>query len=287
MRAGDLPPGTAPWSGTPDPDALVLLFASKAQQCAAPWFNGTLQPPPCTAPGWWQAALLVPPDLDRPGPVDLSDPWIAWAATEVFANCQGGGQEVSQGRVGGTLDILSSDPGSLSVELSGGVNAVTFATVIDGAYTVQRCDAAPPAAAPTPAIAILGANLPAVDGGVDGGATPDPTALYVILGAPLATCQDPLPNIDCQNTWRMVFSLPASLQHPGTIELTDPAIAATAARSGDPASPPCATLRAPFTPGTVQIDSIDATGISFSVYQAHFPHPGIDADGLYAASICP
>ena len=284
MRAGDLPSGSGPWPQTPDPDALVLFFASEAQSCSDPFINMPLNMVPSSScDPYWQTALLIPPELDRAGLIDLRDPRIGWAASEVFASCAGQGGGVTPGTQG-TLEILGSDATSVSVTLSGGVKSMM--TVIDGSYSAKRCDTAPPVTPPAPAIAILGANLPAADGG----ATPDPTALYVFLGSAPETCQDPLSDIDCTNTSRLVFSLPASLQQPGTISLSDPAIAATGTVSGSPQSPPCAATTASFTQGTLEISSIDATAISFTVYQSFIPGAsvtgGFDADGLYAASIC-
>src|SRR6185312_846930 len=120
------------------------------------------------------------------------------------------------------------------------------------------------------------------------GSTPDPTAIYVFLGTGTQTCSDPLANLGCASAGRIVFKIPESLQQPGTIQLSDPQIAASLEIAPQGGTGNCtAATGATFTQGTITIASVDASGISFTLFQSLASGSGaalFDADGLYQAS---
>jgi hypothetical protein len=132
-----------PPPGTPDPDALAIFFANEAQSCAAPL--GPIMPAGTPPYAFWQLALIVPPALDMPGTVDLSEvPWYAteWAmGVPMGGDISGGGGFDSGAGMAGTMQIVSSGPASLTVTLEPGVMALDQSAA--GTYTVGRCDAAP------------------------------------------------------------------------------------------------------------------------------------------------
>ena len=166
---------------------------------------------------------LIPPDLAREGMIDLQDPRIVENAAEASAGCNGGGIRSTPGG-SGTLDILGGGPPTLSVKLAGGVYAMS--TVIDGAYSAVWCDSPPPAAAPTPAIAVLGANLPAgASISPTVGASPDPTTTYVFAGTAPQTCTDFVATSQCASTDQITFRVPAGTT-PGTYDLADATLGA-------------------------------------------------------------
>jgi hypothetical protein len=231
-----------------------------------------------------QMILMIPPALDRPGLIDLTDTRIG-AYESVWESTCGGGSGNTPG-FRGTLEIVSSEATTLSVKLQVGVHQAGW-PLLDGDYTVLRCGAPPPVTPPSAAMAVLGSNLPAPPGGP----APDPTALYLFMGTAAETCQDPWSSNDCTQTSRVMLSLPAALQMPGIINLSDPAIAATYDDSRDP--PYACTaydhIGGTMPNGTIEILSIDASGLSFKIYGSHIDNGsgGFNADGLYAASICP
>jgi hypothetical protein len=296
---GTMLPTVTQFVGNVDPDTLVLLFSDQALSCADP-VVGTSCPDAIV----WQSALLLPPDLVRVGPVDLANPRIS-SFSFLFAGssgtCGGGGGGGGGGPNGpGTLNITSSDSGSITVDLvtpllatSGGTfNGVPVPeTTFTGTFTLTRCEAAPAPPPPNPAVAIRGADLPAGLNSPTIGATPDPTALYVFLGSGTETCADPMAALGCDGAGRIVLKIPAALQQPGTMDLSNPELATSVEIAGDDGSPSCGTsVGSTFSQGTLTVASIDAGGISLTLYQtltASSSGPDFDADGLYQATICP
>jgi hypothetical protein len=150
-------------------------------------------------------------------------------------------------------------------------------------------------------VAILGKDLPAGLASPTIGATPDPTALYVFLGSGSPSCADPMAPIGCGPTrcggpdfactpGRTVLKIPAALQQPGAIDLTDPRIAASVEVGSGAEEPGCTSTVGAFTKGTLTITRADASGIAFTLFQslsASAPDAKFDADGLYEATVCP
>lgn len=300
IRAGDAPPSLG---YALDPDALVILLTNGLTRgCAAPvgapWGPTHEEPPPSCdgSTEFWRFTVVIPPDLDRPGLIDLASLRIfthiqTWRDVCVGASGDGWGP----GLFPGTLEIVSSDATSVSVTLrngtlQGGV-AIMSPTedlpAFEGEYTAQRCGAAPPPPPPSPALAILGSKLPTPP---SGSPPVDPTALYFFLGTGAQSCADPWADLACTGTSRTMFTLPAALQTPGTLDLTEPSLAAAFTASLNP--PGCNPLydvsTGTFPQGTLEILSLDASGASLHLYGADsVPLGYFDADGLYAATMCP
>jgi hypothetical protein len=283
-----------------DPDALVLMFSNLPEACANPVIGST-----CPDPFTWQRILVLPPDLVRVGLVDLGNPRIASYAFIIFDN-QGGLDGTQEPCAfendsvaplsSGTMEIVSTDAGSITVNLIDGIEGVpafvngfngapTPMVTLKGTFTIPRCDAAPPPPPPGAAVVLRGAQLPAgLPPSATIGATVDPTALYVFLGTGTQTCSDPLSPLGCGPA-RLMLRIPAALQHPGTLDLSDPQLAASAQISAD-GTASCTASSGSVTMGTLTITSIDASGISFSLLRS-LTGPSFDADGLYQATICP
>ncbi|KYF52719.1 hypothetical protein BE08_13140 [Sorangium cellulosum] len=272
----------------PHPDSLVLFFSDSPQECSHPLNK---PPTPCTADTrqYWQVILVVPPELNRPGLIDLRDRRIRIYTAEVASNCTGlltfsaGSSSSSGGEREKTLEIVSSDASSVSVTLDWGELPLGWAHV-DGDYAAMYCGAAPLVSPPSPGLALTGARGPRPPDGVE----PDPDALQLILGSGAVACEDLLSRGDCSGGSRVTLSLPTSLQQPGIIDLTDPAIDASFAVSRGSAES-CERydpLTGSFDGGTVEILSIDEGGVLARVYGS-YTRSGFNADGLYSASICP
>jgi hypothetical protein len=310
LRVGDLPGGLLPWNsgfapytapppaGT-DPDTLLLLLGNGAASCAVP------QTPVSCQPDVWQMLILIPPAVDRVGPIDLGDPriFIAEYLSTSVAPCTAFVTQFPAGYGQATLDIVSSDASAISGNFDGNLvhtNVVgTDPTngVIIGPYDFQRCGAPPPVAPPAPAVAMRGSSLPvAASSSLTVGSSPDPTDLYVFLGTAPETCASPVSSLACTGTGRLAFRLPSVLQVAGTIPLDHPALAASfdasiaSAPGCDPSADEAQTLA---TRGQLQILSIDAATITFQIFEgvAEAASPAdlspFDADGLYTATICP
>ena len=216
--------------GFGDADTLVLLFASTPQSCANPELGVT-----CPDSLVWQTVLIVPQDLVRVGVVDLGNPRIA--QVRWYFQSAGGSTTCDSSIVnlglgpGGTLELLATDATSLSIKLSGGVVGLQDPPLIlDGTYTVPRCGTAPATLPPRAGVAIRGSSLPAdLPSNPTIGTTVDPTALYVFLGTETQTCSAPLSALSCDGAARLVLKIPAALQQTGTLDLSDPELAASVA----------------------------------------------------------
>ncbi|AUX47487.1 hypothetical protein SOCE26_090080 [Sorangium cellulosum] len=135
IRGGDVPPdfGFRMWE---DPDSLVLIFDSDAQECPPTVIEAT-----CDNAPRWQFMLALPPEFDAPGPVDLRDPRVSFheSLSEAVPDCAfGGGTGTGGGYFRGTIEIVSSDETSLVVR----AHDVGLEGQVNGDFTVQRCSAA-------------------------------------------------------------------------------------------------------------------------------------------------
>lgn len=133
IRAGELPPDFNFWTPE-DPDTLLLVFNSDVQECPPTVIEATCDNAPI-----WQLILALPPELDTPGLIDLSDDRIRFYET-LSENANGCLFGFGRGFLGyrGTLEIISTDETSLFVKLRG----AGMGDQASGDYTVQRCGAA-------------------------------------------------------------------------------------------------------------------------------------------------
>lgn len=275
-----------------EPDSLVLFFSTDAQQCGQPLLGQR-----CLGSGpFWQEVLVIPPVLAHPGLIDLTDSRISEYSTATLpaesVTCSGGGYSGPGRR--GTLELIGDGSPMLTAKLTNVRSIMSNAIVdgvdqgvisLDGVYTGQLCGTLP-TYPPIPALAIRGVDAP------PGSGTPTPAAdsLLVALGTLPDTCADPWAAADCTLASRLTFTLPAALQKPGVIDLSDPAIAAAVTLHASSGSSVCEPPSGPFTQGKIEIVSIDAGGLTFRVYQASTPASDIAPvffDGLYSATICP
>ncbi|WP_438004457.1 hypothetical protein WME89_37575 [Sorangium sp. So ce321] len=327
MRAGDwpLPPVASPASFTeftsylfhpkpslghppPHPDSLVLVFSESVQECSQPVLRPSTElpaDPDADTHDFWQVILVIPPELNRPGLIDLRDDRIGtylgfWNSPYAGGIGSSGGSgewtsviigtTIVPGKREKTLEIVSSDASSVSVKLDWGDPPFDGGN-INGDYTATYCGDAPPVSPPLPGLVLQGGRHQATPQGDDPTPAFDPAALHLVLGTAATSCEQPSPPIGCTGTSRMSLSLPPELQRPGLIDLTDPAVHASFSVSTRSAAD-CVTenlISGSFTGGTVDILSIDASGVSARVYGSYteFNWGGIDVDGLYAASMCP
>jgi hypothetical protein len=267
MRGSDVPAGSV-FMVEPDPESLVLIMASAPQECA-----DALNPPACEDAPAWELILSIPPELNRPGAIDLEDPRIGFHNEIRLDKKCGGGYGYGSG-YWGTLTILSLDETSVSFTLSGAT--ATSDLSFDGDYVAARCGPAPVTPPPTPVVAQLGSGL---SGNPSSGTGPsaNPDALYIFGGTSPGTCEEPVPVLDCPTDRQFVFSLPESLRVPGVISLDDPAIDAIYTS----AATSCGTAK--FKSGTLEITSIDASHIAFAIAGTQY----VGLNGVYEGSMCP
>jgi hypothetical protein len=291
VTSGALPEG--PWV---NPDDVVFFFSDTAQVCETP-----LLPRRCPANvTFWQMVLAVPSELVRPGVISLADNRIKlWAqgntpgCAQNVANINAADEWIE---IGATLELVPNGEG-LTVKLSGGfapfgtwtldgVKGPAEGVVADGEYTATLCGTVPLDPPPSPAIALYGADSPPLPGN---GATPEADALVVFVGTLPDSCEDPLAAVDCSWESRLRFTIPAALQTPGVLSLSDPKLAATVTARSKFGSNVC--VSAPTMNGTVEILSVDASGVTFKVFESHTflgdVYPSYSFDGLYSAPICP
>jgi hypothetical protein len=185
------------------------------------------------------------------------------------------------------VNLITPVAGSPSFTSNG---VVQPSVSLQGQFTAARCEPAPAPPPPVAAVAISGAELPAgLPSSPTIGATPDPTALYLFLGTGAQTCADPLSPLGCTGDARITLALPAALQQPGTLELSDPRLAGSIEVAANGQGANCTSSTGSFMTGTLTIASIDASGISFSLYQSLTTSAvgPVDLDGLYQATVCP
>jgi hypothetical protein len=173
----------------------------------------------------------------------------------------------------------------------------------------------PPASGPAPgdpttpvtsapsAIAILASQLNGSAGAGGGGTSSsssggggvDPNTLYVIVGSPVPACADPFgSSAQCGPTFTVSIGIPPQLQQPGTLSLSSAALISTFSALGSPNSTTpgdCPGGGGSFTDGTIEILSIDATQVVFTLSGTMmFAGDGVSddvADGTYVAARCP
>lgn len=90
---------------------------------------------------------------------------------------------------------------------------------------------------------------------------------------------------------RLRLTLPAALQKPDLLSLSDPALAARSMASTTLGASGCAESSAASVNGTVEILKSDAGGLTFKAYQSFVDGTATSGwlyfDGLYSAPICP
>lgn len=95
----------------PDPNALVLFYASEAQACAQPHLDlgsPSVDPAVCAEQAFWQLIVVIPPERAQPGVIDLQDMSIDGYRSTWGEDC-GGGSGSGPGIIQGTLTITSID----------------------------------------------------------------------------------------------------------------------------------------------------------------------------------
>ncbi|XXT25243.1 hypothetical protein WME94_27295 [Sorangium sp. So ce429] len=115
------------------PDALVLFFSSEVQQCADPVIDMQIGVTCDIAPAW-QFILMIPPELNKPGLIELSDIRIGFHKETMLLDCGGGGG-MGTGH-NGTLEIVSSDETSVVVKVRG---VGDDHWPVDGDHTIPFC----------------------------------------------------------------------------------------------------------------------------------------------------
>lgn len=172
-----------------------------------------------------------------------------------------------------------------------------------GGYGGGGYPSAPAMAAPS-AIAILASqinwNAGAGGGGSSsssgsGGSSVDPNTLYLMVGSPVPACAAPFASSgDCGPAFSVSIGIPPQLQQPGTVPLSSPELISTFSEMGPANSTTpgdCPGGAGSFLDGTIEIVSIDATQVTFTLNGTMmFAGDGVPdevADGTYTAPRCP
>ena len=144
-----------------------------------------------------------------------------------------------------------------------------------------------------PAIAMLYSEIPVYNpspgsGGVTGGGstTVDPNTLFIFVSNGAQSCADPHAQPDgCDSRYQISISLPPNLQAVGTYPLENHAFASITEPGGPGA---CAGGGGSFWDGTIEVTSIDATQVTFTLAGTadYLLSSGGHADGTYTATRC-
>ncbi len=124
-----------------DPNMLYIEIANYGQQC------GVAPISDCSQGTTWQVSIGIPPALQVPGVLQLSNESLISTQNGTGSNgsnpggsedCWGGGGSF----IDGTLEIVSIDATQVVVRLSGtSVDILPESVSADGDYTVPRCSA--------------------------------------------------------------------------------------------------------------------------------------------------
>jgi hypothetical protein len=137
LRYGDFPPpssssgSTGSGGGTPiDPERIYITFGSQKPLCEAPFESGGC--------GNWKVAFGLPPELLKPGVLELADARLNSYSSfsgpdRGGGDCYGGGGSFADG----TVEIVSVDEEKIVVRLE---NTWTYDFDANGEHTIDRCD---------------------------------------------------------------------------------------------------------------------------------------------------
>lgn len=111
----------------PHPDSLVLFFSESLQECSQPVRHPSTESADLGADthDFWQLIFIIPPELNRPGLIDLRDQRIpidefVWKPPVDSLISSGHGSRGLPWKRKQTLEIVSSDESSVSVKLDWG-----------------------------------------------------------------------------------------------------------------------------------------------------------------------
>ena len=145
----------------------------------------------------------------------------------------------------------------------------------------------------TTAVAMLDSELPEIGGGGEGtsvgvgGSTNDPNALHVFIAdTATLTCGDPWSGPPCELHWAVSFKLDPTQQHPGIFTMEE--VFGYSSESGTFYGPgECSGGGGSFWDGQVEITSIDAAGVGFTLSGTEIIGSDAVTDGSYTAPRCP
>jgi hypothetical protein len=119
-----------------------------------------------------------------------------------------------------------------------------------------------------------------------GGGDLDPNDLFVFIGDPAVTCEDPFAYGGCPH-WKVFIGIPPHLQEPGTYDLSAPDFLYSGySVSGQNTGPDdCWGGGGSFSEGTLEITTIDSDWVRGQLIGT--PTFDFDVNGPFSASRCP
>jgi hypothetical protein len=133
--SGPCPGGAGGGCSGPDPNTLYLEFGTPEPTCSDPQ-------PALGCGNTYGISIGIPPELQHPGVIPLSDPTIISTMFESGPaqggdpnSCPGGGGSF----ISGTIVINSIDGASVSFTLSGTQSLDFTGMSVDGLYVATRC----------------------------------------------------------------------------------------------------------------------------------------------------
>lgn len=248
-------------------DKLEVALATYPQTCGLDNF------PSCGPSDAWQVRFDLPVSGLTPGAVvklqDANGFESGSGAKDAQGVCSGGGGSYWDG----TVTVLSVAPTEVHLRLAGTGLVMFGAGTADGDYTVELCGTKPPpghalsSAIATPSSAVAG-------------------NLTIYANNLPSTCADPNNNLQgCNTTHKYVdIELPPALQAIGTYPLDS---IATASEWTPDNQGSCSGGGGSYWGGTIQITSIDASSVAFTLSGTDaFFSGGENADGSYVAPRC-
>jgi hypothetical protein len=138
IRYADLPPpssgssgSTGSGGGTPiDPERIYITLGSQKPRCEAPFEGGGC--------GSWKVAFGLPPELLKPGVIELADPRLNSYSSSSGPDRGGGDCSGGAGSFfDGTVEIVSVDDEKIVIRLA---DTWTYDFDANGEHTIDRCD---------------------------------------------------------------------------------------------------------------------------------------------------
>lgn len=257
---------------------VVVTLANYGLTCG----EFPLFPYECDTQVWWHAELqLTTADLVPGTKLPLTQALGYLTRQGAFPTPPGDeGCGPSAGPIGqGTVEVVAVSATELTLVVDG--HSPSADDGMDGQYVVSLCDGVPPADDGA-AIAMKQSEVPRDK--ID--PPPDPDELLVLLSNRGQSCVDPDHDADeCATPrYQVRILLPASQQTIGTFAL-DAALVTTDGKSFPGA---CYSVEdGPFQSGTIDITSIDATGVTFALAGTSPIGAGFgNIDGTYTAPRC-
>jgi len=285
VASSELPAG-----GGAEPGSVYVTFGASTQlACGKDPYD-----PMLTCPGW-NVYFTLPPALQQPGIVPLSDPRLnaGHSMTAQNSGAPAGDCYFGGGSFGdGNLEVLTLGNGQLRLRIT---DAPELGFDPNGEHLVQLCSAIAPPKGPR-ALAYRQDAIPPLDPTPSGttvatttGGGPDPDDLMLVItkdnGAQNLSCSvSPFESTCPKASWTLYLDLPVAKQKPGTYSLAE--LNGFSSETFEGSTPDdCGGGGGSFFDGTLEVVSFENGSVVVELAGAGMV-AGDDTNGSYTMSIC-